>query len=78
MVIKEATVHLEGKVLVYSRIYFLRFLKKIYFLLLLLFVILGEYTAVVGEAETSMELTVVELPPVFTKKISPVTVTAGT
>ena len=45
---------------------------------LLLFPILGEYTAVVGEAETSMELTVVELPPVFTKKISPVTVTAGT
>jgi hypothetical protein len=75
LVIKEATVHLEGKVLIYSRIYFLRFLKK---KVLLLFTILGEYTAVVGEAETSMELTVVELPPVFTKKISPVTVTAGT
>ena len=71
MVIKEATVHLEGKIF----IYFLRFLI---FLNLLLFTILGEYTAVVGEAETSMELTVVELPPVFTKKISPVTVTAGT
>ena len=33
---------------------------------------------VVGEAETIMELTVVKSPPVFTKKISPVTVTAGT
>merc|ERR1711899_722851 len=48
LVIKDATVHLEG-----------------------------EYSAVVGEAETSCELTVVELPPVFTKKISPVTITAG-
>ena len=31
----------------------------------------------VGEAETSCELTVVELPPVFTKKISPLVITAG-
>ena len=37
----------------------------------------GEYSAVVGEQETSCELTVVELPPVFTKKITPMTVTAG-
>ena len=57
---------------------FFKILEKKIFFALLLFAILGEYTAVVGEAETSMELTVVELPPVFTKKISPVTVTAGT
>ena len=31
----------------------------------------------VGEAGTSCELTVVELPPVFTKKISPLVITAG-
>merc|ERR550532_3477806 len=48
LVIKDATVHLEG-----------------------------EYSAVVGEAETSCELTVVELPPVFTKKISAQKITAG-
>jgi DNA-directed RNA polymerase-3 subunit RPC5 len=37
----------------------------------------GEYSAVVGEQECSMELTVVELPPEFTKRIQPLTVTAG-
>lgn len=37
----------------------------------------GEYSAVVGEQETTCELTVVELPPSFTKKISNKVVTAG-
>ena len=37
----------------------------------------GEYSAVVGDEETSCELTVVELPATFTKKIFNMTVTAG-
>jgi ribosomal protein L12E/L44/L45/RPP1/RPP2 len=37
----------------------------------------GEYTAAVGEQECSCELTVVELPPEFTKKIQPVNATVG-
>ena len=37
----------------------------------------GEYSAVAGDEETSCELTVVELPATFTKKISNMTVTAG-
>ena len=37
----------------------------------------GEYIAVAGEQECFCELTVVELPPEFTKKIEPMTVTAG-
>jgi hypothetical protein len=37
----------------------------------------SEYTAVAGEQETTAELTVVELPPQFTKKIETKTVTAG-
>lgn len=37
----------------------------------------GEYSAVAGEQETTCELTVVELPAVFTKKITNQTVTAG-
>lgn len=37
----------------------------------------GEYTAAVGEQECSCELTVVELPPEFTKKIEPIKATVG-
>ena len=37
----------------------------------------GEYVAAIGEQECSCELTVVELPPEFTKKIEPLKVTAG-
>merc|ERR550539_884600 len=37
----------------------------------------GEYTAAVGEQESTCELTVVELPPEFTKKIEPVKATVG-
>jgi hypothetical protein len=37
----------------------------------------GEYVCSVGEQECSCEVSVIELPPEFTKKLSPVSVTAG-